>query len=55
MGFWKVCLRPKVGALFYVVIQAHTAKEAVDYALGRYAGCVRWGSPSPAQGPERRI
>jgi len=55
MGFWKVCLRPRVGQIFYVVIQAATGKEAVEIALGRYAGATQYGSPSPAQGPERRL
>lgn len=55
MGFWKVCLKPRVGQIFYVVIQASTAMEAVEIALGRHANCTKYGSPSPAQGPERRI
>jgi hypothetical protein len=55
MGFWKVCLRPRVGQIFYVVIQAATAREAVEIALGRYANSTEYGSPTTAQGPERRI
>lgn len=55
MGFFKVCLRPHTGQSFYVVIQAGTAKEAVEIALGRYANCTLYGSPTPAQGPERRL
>ena len=40
---------------FYVVVQASTAAEAVEIALGRYAGATRYGSPHPFQGPERRL
>jgi len=52
MGFWKVCLRPRVGPLFYVVIQSSTAAQAVDRALARYPDCMLNGSPSPTSGPE---
>jgi hypothetical protein len=35
MSFWKVCLRPRVGQIFYVVIQASTAAEAVGAQRGQ--------------------
>ena len=55
MAFWKVCLKPRVGQIFYVVIQASTGREAQEIAEGRYAGSTLYGSPSPTQGPERRL
>lgn len=55
MGFWKVCLRPRVGQLFYVVIRSETGAQAAESALARYPDCKLNGSPTTAQGPERVI
>ena len=55
MGFWKVCIHPRVGAKFYVVIRAGNDFEAAALARARYPNC-RWSDTvSSAQGPERRL